>query len=383
MLLAFGMRVLEALEGSFNIARHGDVKSAGFVVPVKCEATVFGAGPVSGHLVFGPDDRGEVFGMFSAHILDTKVIDDKAEGDGTGDMCEQAWGVFRLDVTMFSEVGDEFLIGDASGLGQAIHAFGDFNVDIILVHKGCKIVLLEDLGGNGAHGDSHVLRAFHVSVQVEVLDVHAHESATSCGEDAVEEEFGSDETRGLGAGLAGVINAVTTYSPADTALLGFLGAISNDDAQVGGRDAIGDFLDVDEADGVGACGHGRLVALGKATNFFTAGFLPEGAIRASEELGILDSFARVRVHSSKAGVDPGTSFSIEDAGISGEGGLPGGRVIVGFKDKVGHVKAGSFIQGNGTGGNVEVPDVGVVECLLEGISDSQGMGGRGHKVALG
>ena len=56
--------------------------------------------------------------------------------------------MFALDVAMFGEVGNEFVVGYAASLGQTIHAFVDFDVDVSVVDKGAKIVLIEDGLGN-------------------------------------------------------------------------------------------------------------------------------------------------------------------------------------------------------------------------------------------
>ena len=41
--------------------------------------------------------------------------------------------MLALVVAMGGKVGDEFVIGDAAGLREAVHAFVDFNIDIPIV----------------------------------------------------------------------------------------------------------------------------------------------------------------------------------------------------------------------------------------------------------
>lgn len=77
---AFG-RMFETSEGFGDVAGHGEIDSAGFVVPFERDATVEGAGPIGCHFVFGGDDVDEVLGIFSSNILDTEIVDDEAEND--------------------------------------------------------------------------------------------------------------------------------------------------------------------------------------------------------------------------------------------------------------------------------------------------------------
>jgi hypothetical protein len=67
----------------FELARHGEIYGMSFVVPFEGDATIQGAGPVKGHFVLGGDDINKVLGMFLASILDTKIIDNQTEEDGT------------------------------------------------------------------------------------------------------------------------------------------------------------------------------------------------------------------------------------------------------------------------------------------------------------
>jgi hypothetical protein len=45
-------------------------------------------------------------------------------------------------------VAKEGVIGEAAGLREAIHAATDLSVDITIVHKGAKVVVLKDILGD-------------------------------------------------------------------------------------------------------------------------------------------------------------------------------------------------------------------------------------------
>lgn len=74
-----GFLVRKAFQSPLNVAGHGNVKGAVFVVPLKGEADVSGAGPVKGGFVLllkGADEAGNIVGI---GVTDTKVVGDQGE----------------------------------------------------------------------------------------------------------------------------------------------------------------------------------------------------------------------------------------------------------------------------------------------------------------
>jgi hypothetical protein len=69
--------------------------------------------------------------------------------------------VLGLDVAVFSKVGDELIVGDAAGLGWAIHAAAYFAVDVAVVNEVCEVVELKDVLRDVLDPDAHVLVAIH------------------------------------------------------------------------------------------------------------------------------------------------------------------------------------------------------------------------------
>lgn len=86
VLGAAGWRVLELVEGSGNVAGHGDVTCPGVVVPCQGEAEVFSSCPVGSDDVLDLEGREQILGVGAADALDTKVINNKGEEDATGRM---------------------------------------------------------------------------------------------------------------------------------------------------------------------------------------------------------------------------------------------------------------------------------------------------------
>jgi hypothetical protein len=83
--------VLEALEGTLNVARHRDVASARGVVPVEGETTISRATPIKTDLISGLEGGNEMLGIGLGGIANAEVIHDKAEDYVAGLMAPKAW----------------------------------------------------------------------------------------------------------------------------------------------------------------------------------------------------------------------------------------------------------------------------------------------------
>jgi hypothetical protein len=164
-----------------------------------------------------------MLGVFTANILDTKIVDDKGENDRAGRVLEKARGVSTLVVAMGGKVRDKGIICNFSSLGKAVHAFADLDINVAVMDKGAEVVLVKNRFWNQGDRYHHVFIAIHGIVEIEILDVHGHELGVGGGEDTVEEEFGGGEAGGLGADITRVVNEVATHSPADTASCSFWG----------------------------------------------------------------------------------------------------------------------------------------------------------------
>eukprot|EP00978_Attheya_sp_CCMP212_P049021 scaffold605156_cov122-Attheya_sp.AAC.1 len=104
-----------------------------------------------------------MLGMFLADILDAKIVNNQIECDGLCLMGEETWGVLGLVVSRGFEVLDEVVVGKDASLGQAIHAFTDFNDDVAIMDKWGKMVLFHNTFWNVFYGNAHIFRSFHGS----------------------------------------------------------------------------------------------------------------------------------------------------------------------------------------------------------------------------
>ena len=66
----------------------------------------------------------------------SKVINNKVEKGGVGDVAENAGCVASWDVAVICKVFDKFNVCESSGLGKTIHTGTDFGKDSIVFDEG-------------------------------------------------------------------------------------------------------------------------------------------------------------------------------------------------------------------------------------------------------
>ena len=54
----------------------------------------------------------------------------------------------------------EVVIGDATSLREAVHAFANFHIYVTIVDEVMEVVVLHDCFGDGRHRDAHVCIVF-------------------------------------------------------------------------------------------------------------------------------------------------------------------------------------------------------------------------------
>ena len=159
--------------------------------------------------------------VFFFFVFDPKVVDNESESDVAGLVFEETGGVGALVVPVINEVEDEFVLGDASGVGEAIHALPDGHhgaavakFDVVL-HFGRKgYVLFEDI---------HEFGFLHGGSEVVVLDV-ASAPVGVFRYNGIEEAFEAFHGSGCGRTFTGEFYSVSTYSAPDASLDGPIGS---------------------------------------------------------------------------------------------------------------------------------------------------------------
>ena len=160
---------------------------------------------------------------------------------------------------------DELSIGEAAGLGQSVHAAANFDEKVAVVYQRQQVVLLNDCSGHHEQGNTHIFVPSHGCAQVKVFEVGCQEFGIGCGENAVEHKLCGCQISRFRADVKGIINFVATDGPADTAGVGFFGAVRGDNAQICGLAVFRNGGERNEEHGVGA--FDGAVALREASDF--------------------------------------------------------------------------------------------------------------------
>jgi len=171
------------------------------------------------------------------HVRDfyPEIVDDEAENYIMPDVTPEAPCVLALVVTPFGQSLFEELVGDDAGLGEAVHAFSNFDIDpSVVVDQVPDVVFDDDLVRDDLESEAHVFRIGHRSVEVEVGQVNAEEHGARCADGGVDEEFGGEKVRSGGALVAGKVDDITADRQASAMDLFLLRVDVADDATVGG-----------------------------------------------------------------------------------------------------------------------------------------------------
>ncbi len=114
--------------------------------------------------------------MFYPNILHPKVINYEAELDETPFVVPEAWGGFGLVISFGKKAGSEEILNKNAGLGQAITALVNLEVDPPITIATLKVVLLNEFRQNASNFNADIFRVRHWSIKVEVLEVNGAET---------------------------------------------------------------------------------------------------------------------------------------------------------------------------------------------------------------
>ena len=114
------------------------------IVPVNGESAEEGTSPVDGDGVEFLEGLDEVVGVLFSDVFDTKVVYNEGEEYGFGVVIPQCWGSGYRGETELDEVSFESVVGDATGLLEAGHAFLDLKVDPAVGTQSVEAVLFSD-----------------------------------------------------------------------------------------------------------------------------------------------------------------------------------------------------------------------------------------------
>ena len=78
-----------------------------------------------------------------------------------------------------------------------------------------QLILFHYVGRKHDNRNSHIIRLWHCTVQVKVLDINNHEACVGSGDDNVEEEICCEELSCRCRIFTFVLDLIATYGPLD------------------------------------------------------------------------------------------------------------------------------------------------------------------------
>ena len=266
----------EALEGPFDVSRHGDVDGSIFVVPINLQTNVSGASPIDCGLVLALKNGDEAIDVLFGSVTDTKIVNDQREHEVRVGVFPEASGMVARDESMGGKVFEEVVICEFAGLWEAVHALLDFAVDVAVVDFVVQFVEVEDPFGEDAYGYADIFGLWEDGFKVEVFEVNGGKAGSRRADGAVEEDLDGANISGFGSFVAKVDDSVSAQSVSDSMDLYLFGSIGTDDSDVGDNFVLGYVMEVDKLEGLGAgwhCGRGSK-ACAHAADFFVIGVAP-------------------------------------------------------------------------------------------------------------
>ena len=226
-----GRWVFKALEGLFDVARHGEIASTSGVVPSEMNAGEDVGVPVDSEIVLFAQAGGKEFDVVFLGVADKEIVNNKGKKEIAGAMTEKSWCTTTLVEVMGCQVLDERLISNVPCLFETVHAAVDAHIEISI---GCdqivKVVMIEDGFGDKAGVNSHVLRFCQAMTQVEIGDVQCACFSRRMGEHGIDGDLESSEITGASGSVTMIGQAIPTNREADAVGVSLLGPKAADNA---------------------------------------------------------------------------------------------------------------------------------------------------------
>jgi hypothetical protein len=150
----------------------------------------------------------EMVEVIYPNILHPKVIKYETELDGTPFVMPEPWGGFGLEISLSKKAGSEEIIGKNGGLGKAITALANLEVDPSVTIVTLKFVLLNEFRRDVSDFNVDVLGVWHWSIKVKVLEVNGSETCAWAREHSVEKKLDKFEGCGVDSHIARKADAI-------------------------------------------------------------------------------------------------------------------------------------------------------------------------------
>ncbi len=170
--------MFELDEQVLNVARHANLTLASCVVPFNVKTCKFVAGHVELDTVELLKNIKKMVEVFKPNILHPKVINNETELDGMPFVAPEARGGFSFVISLSKKAGSEEIVGKDAGLGKAITALANFEVNPTIPLATFKFVFLNEFCRNVCNFNADIFRVRHWSIEVDILEVDGAETCT-------------------------------------------------------------------------------------------------------------------------------------------------------------------------------------------------------------
>ncbi len=156
------------------------------VVPIQCYPDVLFACLIACKFVVIFECILEMLCMFFANVFDAEIINNQCELYGSCVVLPKSWYQFALPVSVFVEAFFKEFIGQESCLREAVHAALGSDVDASIFGGFLsELVFFDNFIGDITYLDSDEFGTMKRCHEVEVGNVHCHESCPLRGDDTI------------------------------------------------------------------------------------------------------------------------------------------------------------------------------------------------------
>ncbi len=197
----------------------------------------------------------EMVEVFNSNIFDPKVIYDEAELDGAPFVAPETRDRISFIVAFGKEVRSEDIVGQDAGLGKAIAALANFEVDPTVTVTTRKLVLLKEFRWDVGDLDADIFRVGHWYVEVEVLEVNGAEGRSFAREHTIEQQLEEFKGCSVGANVPREADAIVSDGHASAIRIVFIRPhLTNNHGVADFFSFVGwHVMIINDKEGVGAC----------------------------------------------------------------------------------------------------------------------------------
>ncbi len=119
--------------------------------------------------------------VFESNVFDAKIVNDKAELDGTPFVVPKSRCGGSFIVAFSNKAGLKKIVGKDASLGKTVTALANFEVHPTIAVPTQEVVLKDEFVWDIRDFDTNIFRIGHGCVQVEVFEVNCTEACTFSG----------------------------------------------------------------------------------------------------------------------------------------------------------------------------------------------------------